>query len=123
MTEEKMSPWQIGVLLVAAFERVGANEAEIQLLWQNEAATLTALRSVRSRVSILNQSMRELGFCIRAIKAARSALGVHDRIPTVAQLLTLTSGELLKIKNFNQQSLKNIEDKLMEHGLTLKSDE
>jgi hypothetical protein len=68
-------------------------------------------------MDILDCSVSILGLTTRAANCLDDA-----SIATIGQLVAKSRKDMLKYRNFGLKSLKNIEDKLREHGLALRTD-
>ncbi|MEZ6234404.1 MAG: DNA-directed RNA polymerase subunit alpha C-terminal domain-containing protein [Phycisphaerales bacterium] len=62
----------------------------------------------------LNMSIGEMDLSVRASNCLESA-----RIDTVAQLVSQSEGELLKLRSFGRTSLREVKRKLQDMGLDL----
>jgi DNA-directed RNA polymerase subunit alpha len=62
----------------------------------------------------LNMSLAELELSVRATNCLES-----EGITTVRDLVMRTPDELLEVRNFGETTLREVQAKLAEHGLTL----
>jgi len=62
----------------------------------------------------LNMSLAELELSVRATNCLES-----ENISTVRDLVSRTEDELLEVRNFGETTLKEVKQKLQEHGLQL----
>ena len=62
----------------------------------------------------LNMSLAELELSVRATNCLES-----ENISTVRDLVSRSEDELLEVRNFGETTLKEVRQKLAEHGLTL----
>jgi DNA-directed RNA polymerase subunit alpha len=62
----------------------------------------------------LNMSLAELELSVRATNCLES-----ENISTVRDLVARSEDELLEVRNFGETTLKEVKQKLGEHGLTL----
>ncbi|MFO8059296.1 MAG: DNA-directed RNA polymerase subunit alpha [Bacillota bacterium] len=65
---------------------------------------------------LLNRSIEDLGLSVRSFNCLKRA-----GIDTIAELISYTPDEMLKIRNLGEKSLEEVVEKLDEHGLELAS--
>ncbi|HOP94485.1 MAG: DNA-directed RNA polymerase subunit alpha [Dictyoglomaceae bacterium] len=85
-------------------------EKEFQLPYEEKAEEIPIIEETQKGLSL-----EELGLSTRAYNSLRHA-GIH----TIDDLLLKTKDELMRIKNFGQKSLQELEEKLKEKGLRLR---
>ena len=66
---------------------------------------------------ILRHSVDELDFSLRSRRCLETA-----GVKTIGDLIAKTKDELLAVRNFGRTSLKEVRDKLAEHGLALRGE-
>ncbi len=86
------------------------SEREFQLPHEEVGQEITSLEEEKKGLTL-----EDLGLSTRAYNSLRHA-GIH----TIEDLLSKSREDLMKIKNFGQKSLQELEEKLREKGLSLR---